>query len=188
MFGIIFGIVDLIGNTIFSINLEKSKQENRRRAIANGFDTYYDNRGGEWYIKQNGNDIKCDRRKNLNNGHNILSDASDHNIILKDYTKENELNEEKEFCRIYNEANDYARRNGKLFFYVGGLNSLDKRCGHYELNTEKYYELSKDSTYYFKHYYDTTKSTKKYLGSKRITEDEFLKYGGHTAVPYKRKR
>lgn len=182
MFGILFGIVDLIGKTVFNINMESAKQQNRCRAIKNGFDTYYDNRGGEWYIQPDGKDIRCSRRKNFDNGHELLVCTSDHKKVIRDYTEEKERKEDNEFCKKYNDAMAQARLDGKAYFCVSGLTGVDKRYGFYELDTEKYYELSKEITYYFIHYYNVTKNTKKYIDCRRITKDDFLKYGGHMAM------
>lgn len=182
MFGILFGIVDLIGKTVFNINMESAKQQNRCRAIKNGFDTYYDNRGGEWYIQPDGKDIRCSRRKNFDNGHELLVCTSDHKKVIKDYTEEKERKEDNEFCKRYNDAMNQARLEGKAYFHVIGLTGLDKRYGYYELETERYYELSAELTHYFIHYYDVTKKTKKVSGVNIISKEEFLRHGGSMAL------
>ena len=178
MFGILFGIIDLIGKTIFDTNMEVAKQQNRYHASQKGFDTYFDNRGGEWYIQPGGKDIKCKHWKNFDNGHDLLVYASDHTKVIRDYTAEKEQKEDNEFCKRYNDAMNQARLEGKAYFHVIGLTGLDKRYGYYELETERYYELSTELTHYFIHYYDVTKKTKKVSGVNIISKEEFLRHGG----------
>ena len=187
MFGVLFGIIDLIGSAIFQTNMENAKIDNKINAIKNGHDTYSDNRGSLYYINKNGNDIKCYKTKDFNTKHELLVSSKD-KTILRDYTAEKELEEENSFYKKYNDAMNQSRLNGKAYFYVSGFSSLDKRFGYYELETERYYTLSKQLNNYYIHYWNVSKNERSLVGSNRLSKNKFIKYGGYAALSYSKWR
>lgn len=212
MFGIIYGIVQLIGRTIFSINVESIRLDAKQEALQNEKDYYFDSRGAMWYCG-NGYDEKCRElycynvntgKHDSRNGHHVLV-SCDNGKVLKDYTAEQNKNEDIDFYNEYNKAMNYAKLEGKEYFHVVGLGTLDKRYGHYELKTGNLYTLDKiichkksslgtkqyavsyfEPTYvYYKNYYNGR--NKNVIGEKEhimISKEEYEKLGGDSVKNY----
>ena len=210
MFGIVYGIVQLVGRTVFRINAESIRLDSKHEAIKNGKDYYFDSRGAMWYCG-NGHDERCTElychniitgKHDSKNGHHVLISFNDKRV-LKDYTVEQNTKEDIEFCNRYNKAINQARLDGKAYFCVVGLGSLDKRYGHYELETEKLYTLDKiqgskikkagrypyittifeQDFAYYKNYYNGR--SKNNVGNKeriKISKEEYEKLGGDSVM------
>ena len=150
MFSIFYGIVQLVGRTVFRMNTESIRLDAKREAIRENRDFYFDANGAMWYCGK-GHDEKClewfnhnviTGRHDTKNGHHVLVSVKDRRI-LKDYTVEQNIKEDNEFCEKFNKAMGEAREKGNAYFHVSGIYTLDKRYGFYEMDGCKQYTLNK---------------------------------------------
>ena len=178
MFSIIYGITKLIGTSIYKYNENSITKNERKKSLDNGDDIYFDSNGAMWYC-ENGYNERCVELYNYNiwtfrtdcvNGHHVLVSAKDMRIVLKDYTEEENVKHEMKFYKQYNDAMKAAKIEGKSWFEVIGINSIDKRYGFYEVKSGRKYEIFKYgqiNTHYFKRYCECLKN-------KDFTKNEWI--------------
>lgn len=179
MLGILAGIIQVVGTTVFNANMNEITLNNRNEALKNGNEFYYNSRGKMLKIDMAGKDDECYYKIDPATGHKVIA-CKRNNEIIRDFNADEEWDKNVEFKKKYNEAKEMAIKEGKKYFFVCGINAIDKRYGYYELATEKRYTQEVECGEYIRTYWKTEMNSCRVEKSIFITEDEYKELGGKT--------